>query len=201
LRNHNFGHFLNGWVTPIGECNIFSPRTTLPVHHPSQLSCDLVTSHFITSLGPVRANVSADQFHSPDSVLCCLYVWFMHSTFRWSCHFTRPYSIFFMGRSCEGELCKRLGEMWGSIMEYGLLWRESTLLAACSNERVMIKHSSTVYLFHGAEPKLVLTNHMVQVIHTIHKGGLLGIDLPAILEIYHCSLKVSTRARVTQRHQ
>ena len=41
-------------------------------------------------------------------------------------------------------------------MEYGLLWRGSALLAACSNERVMSKQSATVYFLHGAEPELIL---------------------------------------------
>jgi hypothetical protein len=41
-------------------------------------------------------------------------------------------------------------------MEYFLLWRGSTLLAACSNERVMSKLSATIYSFHGAEPELIL---------------------------------------------
>jgi hypothetical protein len=70
------------------------------------------------------------------------------------------YLYLYLWKKSEVELCMvgwgLGGELWGSIMVYGLLWRGSTALAACSNERVMSKQSATVCLFGGAEPELTL---------------------------------------------
>jgi hypothetical protein len=79
----------------------------------------------------------------------------MHSTFRYSRHFTRPYLIFSIGRRARG-VEQKAG--WDVEVHNGV-WSSvegSTLLAACSNERVMSKQSATVYFFHGAEPELIL---------------------------------------------
>jgi hypothetical protein len=58
-------------------------------------------------------------------------------------------------------MSKRRDEMRGSVMEYGVLWRETTLLGVSSNERVTSKQSATTRFFRGAEPELSDACHIM----------------------------------------